>query len=205
MNSAHAFSYASSGSYTEAQMARHQEYVSNSLAMFQNGGGWLAEQANKAMDGFNKFFNSRAWELGKRLLNKTDGEFVSRFEIGYLGSVDAILGAEGYMRDYIMAHEGLHQDYIDKTFGGFDGDFNKLCVGVGDTNPFYRRAMNGVLDLREVEDKKLLHHTHYQDSMGGGLSFRERVNIQKTWSAISHHRAKGLFEIKSTDTDTTEE
>lgn len=205
MNSAHAFSYATSGSYTEAQMAKHTDYIHQSLAAFQSGGGWLAEQANKAMDGFNKFLNSRAWELGKRLLNKQDGEFVSRFEIGYLGSADAILSADGYMRDYIMAHPGLHQDYLDKTFAGFDGNFHKLCIGVGDTNPFYRKAMNGLLNLETVDEVTTLRHTHYNDSMGGGLSFRDRVNIQKTWAAASHHRAKGLFTIKSEETNTETE
>lgn len=204
MNSAHAFSYATSGSYTEAQMSKHTDYIHQSLSVFQNAGGWLAEQANKTMDGFNKFLSSKAWELGKRLLNKQDGEFVSRFEIGYLGSVDAILGAEGYMRDYIMAHPGLHQDYLDETFGGFDGEFHKLCSGVGEQNPFYRKAMNGLLNLETVDDVTTLRHTHYNDSMGGGLSFRDRVNIQKTWSAVSHHRAKGLFTITSDKTDTSD-
>ena len=198
MNSANAFSYAISGSYTEAQMAKHAEYINQNASMFQQAGGWLAEQANRMLTGFNNFMNSRAWEMGKRLLNHQDGEYVGQFEIGYLGSLAAIQGARGYMRDYIMAHPGLMQDYLLENIEGYGGEFNVHCKGIKEDNLFYRRAMNGLLNMEKVEDKTQLRHTHYYDTIGGaGPSFRERVDVMKTWVAVDHHRAKGMFDMTS--------
>ena len=197
MNSAHAFTYAISGSYTENQMQKYSNYTNQVAQAFQQGGGWLADQATRALDGFNTFVNSRAWEMSKRLLGKSDGDYVSRFEIGYLGSVNGLQGAQGFMRDYIMAHAGIQQDYQNDLVEGYDGNFSKLCVGIGEENIFYRRAMNGMLHIETVEDKQRARHTHYMESMGGGLSFRERVDVHKTWAAIDHHRAKKLFDVTS--------
>lgn len=197
MNSANAFTYAISGSYTENQMNKYSDYVNQGAALFQQTGGWLAEQANRALDGFNTFLNSRAWEMSKRLLGKSDGDFVGRFDIGYLGSIDGLQGAQGYMRDYIMAHQGLMQDFLDERIEGYGGNVNPLCTGVADQNVFWRRAMNGLLNVQMVEDKPQLRHTHYSESLGGGLSFRERVDVQKTWAAIDHHRAKQMFDVTS--------
>ena len=197
MNSANAFSYAISGSYTDQQMAKHAEYINQSTSVFQQAGGWLAEQANRMLTGFNNFLNSRAWEMGKRLLNNHEGEYVGQFEIGYLGSLSALQGAQGYMRDYIMAHPEVMQDYLLENIEGYGGQFNPLCTGIKEENIFYRRAMNGLLNLEKGEDKTQLRHTHYYDSMGGGLSFRERVNVAKTWAAVDHHRAAKMFDITS--------
>lgn len=197
MNSANAFTFAISGSYTENQMQQYQQYVNQSAAAFQSVGGWLAQQATKAVDNFSNFMDSRAWEMGKRLLNNQDGEYVGRFEIGYLGTVHGLQGAQGFMRDYIMAHKGLHQDWLDGNIEGYDGEFHARCRGIGEENIFYRRAMHGLLNLEMVNDAPQMRHTHYHESLGGGLSFRERVDIQKTWTAVDHHRAKALFDVTS--------
>lgn len=197
MNSASAFTFAISGSYTENQMQHYQQYVNQSAAAFQSAGGWLAQQANKAVDNFSNFMDSRAWEMGKRLLNTQDGEYVGRYEIGYLGSVPGLQGAQGFMRDYIMAHSGLHQDYLDGNIEGYDGEFHARCSGIGEDNIFWRRSMNGLLQLQMVDEVPQMRHTQYHESVGGGLSFRERVNIQKTWTAIDHHRALNLFDVTS--------
>lgn len=197
MNSANAFMYACSGSYNEEQMKNYSSFVNQNVAQFQQMGGWLAQQATKTLDGFNNFLNSRAWEMGKRLLNKSDGEHVGQFEIGYLGSVGALQGASGFMRDYVMAHRGIMEGYLDETLEGFGGDFSTHCNGVGEDNIFYRRSMNGLLNLETVDDKPTLRHTHYHETLGGGLSFRERVDIAKTWRALDHHLANGLFDVTS--------
>jgi hypothetical protein len=197
MNSAHAFSYAVSGSYTENQMQKYAEYVNNSTQAFQQAGGWLAQQATNALEGFNNYMTSRAWEMGKRLLGKSDGDYVGRFEVGYLGSVAGLQGAQGFMRDYIMAHEGLHQDYLDDKISGYDGVFSPLNTGIGAENIFWRRAMNGLMHMETKDDVTRLKHAHYLESAGGGLSFRERVDVQKTWAAVGYHRTKGLFDITS--------
>lgn len=197
LNSAHAFSYAISGSFTEESINKYAAYVNNTTAKLQQMGGWLGQQAINTMKGFDSFLNSRAWEMSKRLLSKEDGEYVGRFDIGYLGSISALQGADGYMRDYIMAHEGLMTDFLAEEIEGYDGDFSNFCKGVGEENLFFRRAMNGLLNLRTVDEKAELRRTHYNDSLGGRLSFRERVDVQKTWAAIDHHRANTMFDLTS--------
>lgn len=197
MNSANAFSYAISGSFTENQIAKYGDYVNQSASLLQGAGGWLAQQANKTLETFDKFVNSRAWEMGKRLLGTSDGDYVGRYEIGYLGSIEALQGAQGHMRDIIMAHPAMMQMYLDEEISGYGGDFSNWNTGVGADNLFYRRVMNGVLNLETVDDKAQLRHTHYFDTVGGQLSFRERVDSHKTWAAIDHHRAKKMFDLTS--------
>lgn len=199
MNSANAFSYAISGSFTENQINSYGQYVAQSAAAFQQAGGWLAEQASKTMEQFNDFKTSRAWEMGKRLLGQSDGDFVSRFEIGYLGSVEALQGAQGRMRDIIMAHPGMMQDYLDEEISGYGGAFNPWCNGIGEANLYYRKMWDGVLNLSVVDDVPQLRHTHFMDTVGGGVgySFREKVDAHKTHRAIDHHRLKKMFDLSS--------
>lgn len=197
MNSASAFTYAISGAGTEQQMNIYSKYVNDTMAKFQNIGGWLGEQASKTLAGYNDFVKSRAWEMSKRLFGDTSGDYVSRFDIGYLGSLEGLQQAEGYMRDYIMAHPLVMQGYLDETLEGYGGEFSSFCTGLGEDNIYYRRGMNGVLNLIKEEDEITLRRTHYQESMGKGLSFRDRVNIQDTWRAVDKHMAEGLFDITS--------
>lgn len=197
MKSANAFSYAISGSFTEDQINKYGNYVHQSAAALQGLGGWLAEQANKTLNTFDKFLSSRAWEMGRRLLGNSDGDFVSRFEIGYLGSIEGIQGAQGYMRDVIMAHPLMQQLYLDGEVSGYGGEFSKWCTGVGEDNIFYRRMYDGVLNLEQVDGKPALRHTHFHDSVGGKYSFREKVNAHKTHAAINHHMASTEFDLTS--------
>lgn len=197
MNSANAFSYAISGSYTEEQINRYGQYVNQSAAALQNLGGWIGAQASKTLDVFDKFVNSRAWEMGRRLLGQSDGDFVPRYEIGYLGSIDAIQGAQGHMRDVIMAHPLMAQLYLDGEIVGYGGEFSSWCTGVGEDNLFHRKIWDGVLNLEQVDGVNTLRHTHFQDTVGGRYSFRERVDSHKTHAAITHHMASTLFDLTS--------
>lgn len=197
MNSANAFSYAISGSFTDEGINQYASYVNSTTAMLQNVGGWLGQQAAKTLETFDNFLNSRAWEMSKRLLGNQDGEFVSRYSIGYLGSVHAQQNAEGHMRDYIMAIPEVQQLYLDGEFSGYGGEFSAFCTGVGESNLFHRRAMHGLLNLTVVDEQPQLRHTHYHDTLGGKITFRERVDIDKTRRAALHHIAAGMFDITS--------
>lgn len=196
MNSAHAFTYAMSGSFTDEQMQQNAAYVNQNVAALQGAGGWLANQATKILDGFTNFLNSRAWELGKRLVGDDKGDYVGRFDIGYLGTVDGILNARGLMSNYIMANPLHMQAWLDGQIEGYD-DLHALCKGVGVANPYYRKARHGVLDLQQVKGKNTLSHSHFTDSGSEQLAFRDIAAIDRTWSAADYHRAKGLFDIKS--------
>lgn len=196
MNSAHAFTYAMSGSFTDQQMAENAAYVNQNVAALQGAGGWLASQATRLMDGFNNFLNSRGWELGKRLTDNAEGAYVGRFDIGYLGTVEAILGAQGLMTNYIMANPRHMQAFLDGEIEGY-ADLHSLCTGVGAANRYFRKARHGVLESENVDGKNILSHSHYHDSGDTPLPFRDIVAIDKTWVAADYHRAQGLFDIKS--------
>lgn len=199
MNSANAFSYAISGSFTEDQISKYSDYVAQSTAALQGAGGWLAQQAGKTADQFSKFFNSRAWEMSKRLLGDSDGDYVGRFDIGYLGSINGLQSAQGRMQDVIMAHPEMMQLYLDGEICGFNGEFSNWSQGLREENLTYRGMWNGVTHLEKVDGVNTLHHTHFNDSVGGKFSFRERVNAHKTHAAITHHMLTTLFDLTSPD------
>jgi len=197
MKSANAFSYAISGSHSDQSLSAYANYVGSTTALLQNAGGWLGDQAKKTLDSFTDFVSSRAWEMGKRLLNKEDGEYVSRFSIGYLGSLEAQQRADGVMRDMIMAIPEVMTLYEAGELDGYGGEFSHFCKGVGAENLLYRRAMNGVLDLKMVDEKPQLSHSHYHDSLAGALTFRERVDWGKTRAAAVHHLTTTMFDLTS--------
>lgn len=205
MNSANAFSYAISGSLNENQANSYRDYVNQGAAMFAGAGGWLAEQANKTLVRIDEFVNSRAWEMGKRLLGNTDGDYVGCYEIGYLGSIGGIQNAQGFMRDVIMSHPALQQLYIDGKIDGYGGEFSPYAHGIGRDNLMYRRLTNGLLQFGEDNGAVTLRHTHYHDSVGGKLSFRERVDGEKTFRAIDHHRLTTMFDLTSKNGDLLKE
>lgn len=198
MNSAHAFAYAMSGSFTDQQIAQNAAYVNQNVAAVQAAGGWLAGQATKILDNFNNFLNSRAWEFGRRLNAQSENGYVGRFDVGFLGTADAILGAQGLMSNYIMANPRHMQAMLDGLIDTYS-DLSMSCVGVGAANPFYRKAMHGIMDLQMVDGKPVLSHSHFQDTNGTLVSFTDLDSIHRTWKASDIHRAKGLFDIKKDD------
>jgi len=204
MNSAHAFAYAMSGSFTDQQIAQNAAYVNQNVAAVQAAGGWLAGQATKILDGFNNFLNSRAWEFGRRLAAQSENGYVGRFDIGFIGSAEGILGAQGLMANYIMANPRHMQAMLDGLIDNYK-DLASTCTGVGIANPFYRKAMNGIMDLQMVDGKAKLSHSHFFDTGGTQLSFTDLDSIHRTWSASDIHRAKGLFDVKRDEDDVVSE
>lgn len=196
MNSAHAFSHAISGSFTDSQMQANAAYVNQNIAVAQQMGGWLAQQATTLLDGFNRFMDSKAWEFSRRLDGQEGDRFLGQFEIGYQGSPESILESKGLMANYIMANPKHMQAMLDGKIANYEG-LSHLCKGIGVENYFYRNAMHGVTNIREEDEKLVGSHAHFTEMSGGRISFTHRVNINNTWTAADHHRAKGLFDIKS--------
>ena len=199
MRSADAFSFSISGSHTENSINRYANYINQANNALNRFGGWLGEQASKNMQSFDTFLNSRAWEMGKRLLNKEDGEFVGRYSIGYLGGMSAQQNAEGYMRDIIMANPLVQQLYLDGEIEGYGGDFSHWCKGIGADNLIYRRMFDGVVNLTKVEDVNHLSRTSYNDSVAGKYSYRDKVFAHKTHAASNHHIATTQFDFTSAE------
>lgn len=198
-HSAAYFSHAFSGALNEGQINQYKQYLDNSRTELT---GWLGQQAKIVSGNFTDFFNSKAWEFSKRLLKKNDGEYVSSFDIGYLGTMTGLQNATGLMRNYIMAHEDVMQLYNDERIVGYGGDFNDWCSGIGEDNLYWRQSMSGVLTVKPVDGVDTMMHNHYYDSVTGELSFREKVDVHKTWKAITHHIAnKELFDITSVENE----
>ena len=204
MNSAHAFAYAMSGSFTDQQIAQNAAYVNQNVAAVQAAGGWLAGQATKILDGFNNFLNSRAWEFGRRLLSQGGRTHIGRFDIGFIGYANDIMSAQGLMANYIMANPLHMQAKLDGLILGLE-DTHPTCKGVGIANPFYRKAMHGIMDLQTVDGKHTLSHSHFFDTGGTQVSFSDLDSIHRTWKATDYHRAQGLFDVKSEDDDVVSE
>lgn len=197
MNSADAFSFSISGSHTESSINRYADYLNRANTALGRLGGWLGEQAARNMESFDNFLSSRAWEMGKRLLNKDDGEFVGRYSIGYLGSVNAQQQADGYMRDVIMANPVIQQLYLDGEVEGYGGEFSHFCSGIGADNLIWRRMFDGVLNLTKQDDVNHLSRVSYNDSAVGKYSYRDKVFAHKTHAASNHHIATTQFDITS--------
>lgn len=197
MNSADAFSFSISGSHTETSINRYADYLNRANNALGRFGGWLGDQAARNMESFDDFLSSRAWEMGKRLLNKDDGEFVGRYSIGYLGSVNAQQQADGYMRDVIMANPIIQQLYKDGEINGYGGEFSHFCSGIGADNLIWRRMFDGVVNLDKVEEVNRLRRTSYNDSAVGKYSYRDKVYAHKTHAASNHHIATTQFDITS--------
>lgn len=197
MNSADAFSFSISGSHTESSISRYADYLNRANNALGRFGGWLGDQAARNMESFDNFLSSRAWEMGKRLLNKEDGEFVGRYSIGYLGSVNAQQNADGYMRDVIMANPIIQQLYLDGEVNGYDGDFSHFCSGIGADNLIWRRMFDGVVNLTREEEVNRLSRVSYNDSAVGKYSYRDKVYAHKTHAASNHHIATTQFDITS--------
>lgn len=199
MNSADAFSFSISGSHTESSINRYADYLNRANSAIGRFGGWLGDQAARNMESFDNFLSSRAWEMGKRLLNKEDGEFVGRYSIGYLGSVNAQQQADGYMRDVIMANPIIQQLYLDGEINGYGGEFSHFCSGIGEDNLIWRRMFDGVVNLTKKEDVNHLSRASYSDSAVGKYSYRDKVYAHKTHAASNHHIATTQFDITSSE------
>lgn len=197
MNSADAFSFSISGSHTEASINRYADYLNRANQALGRFGGWLGDQAARNMESFDNFLQSRAWEMGKRLLNKEDGEFVGRYSIGYLGSLGAQQNAEGYMRDIIMANPIVQQLYLDGELEGYGGEFSHFCAGIGKDNLIWRRMFDGVVNLTKEDEVNRLTRASYSDSAVGKYSYRDKVYAHKTHAASNHHIATTQFDITS--------
>lgn len=190
MNSVDLFTHAFAGAQTESSMKSYSQSVNIGVGDLT---GWMAEKANEMKADFKSFMDSRLWEFSARIMGDGDGDYVGRFEIGYLGTANGLQGAQGFMRDYIMASPTVRQMYEDDLLDGYGGEFSSDNVGIGRDNIYFRRATNGV--VRRENDRML--HSHFSDTGLPGLSFRERVNIHKTWRAADAWLAETFLDITS--------
>lgn len=198
MNSSDLFVLAVSGAQTESSMGAYQSYVNQYSQNVPTGlSGWLADKAQQVQSNFAGFMNSRLWEYSARLLGEGNGEYVGRFEIGYLGTINGLQSAEGLMQNYIMANPNVMKLYNDDLIEGYGGEFSPMCTGVGRDNFFFRQATNGVNRKEEIDETEKWVRTNFHDTVGEALSFRDRVNIHKTWAAVDSHLANTYLDITS--------
>lgn len=193
MNVTSAFVRGSSGSMTDSSASVLNNYMTSLYEKYDNLTGWLGETLDSVKDAHKNFMNSRMWEFSNRI-NGKDGQYVGRFEIGYLSEVQYQQQATGFMRDYIMANPILMDLYQQDRVSGYDGDFHDICSGIGRDNYFYNRAVDGKVMYNE-EEQTLIRtvHNSSRDTLTH-LTFSERVDIHRTWQATNLHIAKNLFD-----------
>lgn len=196
MNATSAFTRACSGSMTEASAGAFNNFMTGFYEKYDNLSGWLGDTLTSVKEAHNTFMNSRVWEFSNRV-NGKDGQYVGRFEIGYLSEVEYQQQATGFMRNYIMANPLLMELYQEERVSGYDGDFNPLCNGLGLENYYYSKAIDG--KVMYDKEKETLNRTVYSSSRDQltHLTFSERVDIHRTWQATNLHIAKGLFDPTS--------
>lgn len=196
MNVTSAFVRGSSGSMTDSSANALNSYMTSLYQKYDNLTGWLGETLESVKDAHKNFMNSRMWEFSNRI-NGKDGQYVGRFEIGYLSEVQYQQQATGFMRDYIMANPVLMELYQGDQVSGYGGDFHDLCTGLGRENYFYNRSVDG--KLMYDDEEQTLTRTVFNSSRDTltHLTFSERVDIHRTWQATNLHIAKNLFDPTS--------
>jgi hypothetical protein len=200
LNVTAAFMRASSGSMTDNSAAVFDNYMASMFQKYDNLTGWLGDTLNSVKEAHKSFMDSRMWEFSNRI-NGKDGQYVGRFEIGYLSEVQYQQSATGFMRDYIMANPMMMELYQQERISGYDGDFHAACNGIGRDNYFYNRSIDGKVMFDKEE--QTLNRTMFTSSRDDltHLTFSERVNIHRTWQATNLHLAKNLFDPSSTIND----
>lgn len=193
LNATSAFTRACSGSMTDGSAAVYNTFMSTFYEKYDNLSGWLGETVQTVKDAHDSFMNSRLWEFSNRI-NGKDGQYVGRFEIGYLSDVEYQQQATGFMRDYIMANPLMMELYEAERVSGYGGDFSNLCSGIGRDNYFFNKANDGAVIFDKEENT--LNRTVYNNSRDNlsTLTFSERVDIHRTWQATNLHIAKNLFD-----------
>lgn len=196
MNVTAAFMRATSGSMTDSSAAVFDNYMASMYQKYDNLSGWLGDTLNSVKELHSNFMNSRMWEFSNRI-NGKDGQYVGRFELGYLSEVQYQQQALGFMRDYIMANPELMALYQTGQVSGYDDDFNNACTGIGRENYFYNRSIDGKV-IYDKEENTLTRtmFTSSRDDLAH-LSISDRVGIHRTWQATNLHLAKGLFDPTS--------
>lgn len=191
INATSAFARACSGSMTEGSASAFDQYMGTFYQKYENLTGWLGDTVQSVKDAHRNFMDSRMWEFGNRI-NGKDGQYVGRFEIGYLSEVQYQQQATGFMRDYIMANPTAMALYELGRISGYDGDINALCNGLERENYYFNKAMDGKVHFDAEE--KTLNRTVYTSSRDNltHLTFAERVDIHRTWQATNLHLAKEL-------------
>lgn len=193
INATSAFTRACSGSMTDASAGVYNTFMSNFYSKYENLTGWLSDTLDTVKEAHTNFMNSRMWEFGNRI-NGKDGQYVGRFEIGYLSEVEYQQQATGFMRDYIMANPAMMSLYQEERISGYGGDFSDLCTGIGRDNYYFNKAMDGKVHFDK--EANTLIRTNYSNSRDNlsHLTFSERVDIHRTWQATNLHIAEGLFD-----------
>lgn len=196
LNATSAFTRGVSGSMTDASAGAYDRYMAGFYEKYDNLSGWLGDTLNSVKDAHKSFMESRMWEFSNRM-NGKDGQYVGRFDIGYLSEARYQQQATGFMRDYIMANPLLQQLWLDERVSGYDGDFNHLCSGIGRDNYYYNKALDGKVHFdSEANTLTRTNFTHSRDNMTH-LTFKERVDIHRTWQATNLHIAANLFDPTS--------
>ena len=101
--------------------------------------------------------------------------------------------ATTYMQNYVMAKPTMWELHRNQACEGFDGFYQERdeSVTTYEDNPFYRSAMDGVLQFDDDEDGEGYFNT-YSSSDDEELILYDKFSILNMWDNISKMIAEGV-------------
>lgn len=190
MTASQFFSRSAAGSLSEESAMAYDSQMQDYYTRFDGATGWLKEAVDKTKQLHDTFMSSRMWEFSKIAKGEV-GTFVGRYEIGYLGSLYAQRGADGFMRDIIMANPTVMELFEAERLTGYDTDLHRYNTGLGNDNYFYRKVTDGVVTIKHGDEMN--GHSIYLNTRDdfAHYSARERMGAKRTWRASDAYVKNG--------------
>lgn len=176
-NSSSAFAYAASGRFSESMIKEYDDRISRRLEKYSSRAGWLGEAVSRANEAHRYFIDSGMWDYAN-YIKSNSGIYVGRFEIGYLGSVEAQRNAEGLMQHVIQANPTIRELIREERINGYY-EINDEEAWGREMDYYYNKLTSGVALTRD-EEIVIRNYLTSRDSHTT-YTMRERADAMKTW------------------------
>lgn len=191
MSVSSAFNRTACGSISSQAAHEYDNFMRDYYTHLQGYGGWVGEIVGKVLEEHDTFMTSRMWEFGRT--GRADiGNYVGRYEIGYLRTLSAQQNAKGYMCSVIMANPLVSRMYEEGLIDGFSDEVLHLfCTGVGEDNYFYRKVTDSTLSITaDNVPEEYKRYLSTRDKLTT-LSEHEREDALRTWRATESFVNRG--------------
>lgn len=172
-----AFAYAAAGRMSEQAAREYDRAISERLSRYRDTGGWLSEAVGRAEENHRFYIDSGMWDFAN-LVRGSNGVYVGRYDIGYLGTVKAQRNARGLMRHVIEANPIIRSLIEAGRISGYEEMDDRSEWGK-ELDYYYQKLTDGLLTK---QDEEMIvkwyitsrdNHTRY--------SAKERTDAAKTW------------------------
>lgn len=188
ISSSSAFAYAASGRMSEQAAREYDRKIEERLARYRNTGGWLEEAVSRAEENHRYYIDSGMWDFAN-IVRGSNGVYVGKYDIGYLGTVNAQRNAVGLMQSVIEANPTVRELIEAGRITGYGGVENVDEWGK-ELDYYYQKLTDGLLSKKDAEMVARWYltsrdsHTHY--------SAKERTDAAKTWRMSNRMIAHGF-------------